>query len=163
MAAPFHTLTEKHDAAGFTPLPPSLGWIGTPTQVHSEDVKRLGIAFVAFCALSAFTGGWLVRSSGRPATVLGRLVMVGGVVAPDGSDTSLPVKGEITATDSSGQAVTTPAADDGHFSVLLQAGRYTLTARTPNLNNGRTPCWPSQKVIVDAGEDVVVEVQCWFP
>jgi hypothetical protein len=52
------------------------------------------------------------------------------------------------------------AAEDGSFTLVLPAGRYTLTGTSPRYNDGRAQCLATTPVIVRQGAVTRANVAC---
>jgi hypothetical protein len=90
------------------------------------------------------------------AHVGGHLLRVGGP-APG----SVPLPGTVTAVASGRSTVTTAeAGNDGAFELRLAPGTYTLSAVSPQVDGGSTPCAQDQTVTVQGSKSMEVDVIC---
>jgi hypothetical protein len=113
------------------------------------------LAVAALVGLAAALGGCGSAPSGPTGTVTGHLVMAGGP-APG---VTLHVPGTITAS-SAGGTRQASAAEDGSFTLVLPAGRYTLSGTSPRYNDGRAECLATAPVVVRQGAVTRADVAC---
>ena len=110
----------------------------------------MGIAVLASCGASA----------GYHQMVPGTFVRVGGP-AP-GSPVPLP--GTITARGATGETFTATAGRNGRFTLLLPAGAYRVTGRSPLMQSGQMVCVATAELYVIRGKPAgPVTVVCSIP
>lgn len=67
-----------------------------------------------------------------------------------------PLDGTVSVRRSDGARFTTTASASGGFSMRVPSGAYTITARSPRYNSGRTDCRTAAVVTATAATHVVV-------
>lgn len=113
------------------------------------------LAVTALAGATFALGGCGSAPSGPTGTVTGHLAMAGGP-APG---VTLRVPGTVTASSASGTRQAS-AAKDGSFTLVLPAGRYTLSGTSPQYNDGHGHCVATAPVVVREGAVTRADVTC---
>jgi hypothetical protein len=113
------------------------------------------LAAAALAGAATALGGCGSAPSGPTGTVTGHLVMAGGP-APG---VTLRVPGTVMASSASGTRQAS-AAKDGSFTLVLPAGRYTLSGTSPQYNDGHGRCVATAPVVVREGAVTRADVTC---
>ena len=88
------------------------------------------------------------------ATISGTLERIGGPPGPP-----LPLPGQVSVT-GAGRTYVVAAEQDGHYSISVPAGRYTVTGRSPLYQSGTIGCVAQSPITVTAGRSIKVDVVC---
>ena len=98
--------------------------------------------------------------------VTGRYLMEGGPIDPNGNIAPpRPIDGQVTFT-AGGRTANAAAGPNGDFSIRLDPGLYTVTARTPDVRGpgqSASDCYLPQTVTVRAGATASITVYCAVP
>jgi hypothetical protein len=118
----------------------------------------VGLA-VAALSLAGFTAACSSGPSPADGTVTGHLYGVGGPAAVGAPPSPRPWPGTVTLV-GSGVHRDVPVGADGTFSVVVPAGRYTVTGHSPNYGGGAYPCQAEGPVTGTRGHTTKADVLC---
>ncbi len=125
-------------------LPDPVG-VRLQTVKPSRAIAVLGVAALVTTACSKPKG-----------TIAGHFYRVGG--PPPGLPSPMP--GTIYV---SGEESPVTAGPDGSFSAVVPVGTYTLSGRSPQINDGNDLCYARRSVTVRADAVAKVDVICDVP
>lgn len=136
---------------------------------------------LAGCATASQSGHpGLTSHTGAAAVtghLTGRFVMAGGPISPTGQQPGeRPLPGTVTLTAAGHRTVTIRVGDSGRFSAWLQAGRYQVSGRSPDIEQAsgtkvgtgasggvELPCSRPLSVTITAGHTAAVTLTCVVP
>jgi hypothetical protein len=116
--------------------------------------------------------------SGSPArsyslpVVFGMFEEQGGPVkpGPNGGTQTRPLSGVVMFKNKSGRTTTVTAGSNGHFTAQVPAGTYTVTARSPQIEQGNPngtrsdpPCAGPKTVVVQSKTATPLTLVCYVP
>ena len=101
----------------------------------------------------------------------GRFVMEGGPIGPAGQQPGeRPIPGTVTFTAAGRPTVTIQVGDSGRFSVWLPTGRYQVSGRSPDIEEGtgsgpgrELPCSQPLSVTITAQHASAITLTCIVP
>jgi len=130
--------------------------------VQFRALVTVGAAVAALAACSGQSTAGVsptqIASNGSPTTtgtLQGHLFAVGGL-APGAR---LPWAGTVTITGTAFHREIRVGAD-GFYSLVLAPGRYVVTGRSPNFDDGKTACPAAHDAQVAAGVTVTIDAVC---
>ena len=123
-------------------------------------ISPIGLCLAAVC-LAGFTAACSGSAGGSPAdgTLTGHLYGVGGPASVSGPPSPRPWPGTVTLVGPAVHRDVTVGAD-GTFSVVVPAGRYTVTGHSPNYGSGTYLCQAAGEVTVTTGHTTKADVLC---
>ena len=125
--------------------------------VRPIRVKRVRAAVAATCAALAALVAGCSSDTAVHRIVTGRLVRVGGP-APG---SPVPLSGTIEARNRAGDVVAARVGRNGRFRLELAPGTYSLTGRSPLMEDGKMVCAAAKPVdVTRAGPTPRVPVIC---
>jgi hypothetical protein len=123
-------------------------------------ISLIGLCLAAVC-LAGFTAACSGSTGGSPAdgTLTGHLYGVGGPATVSGPPSPRPWPGTVTLVGPAVHRDVTVGAD-GTFSVVVPAGRYTVTGHSPNYGSGTYLCQAAGEATVTSGHTTKADVLC---
>jgi len=123
-------------------------------------ISPIGLCLAAVC-LAGFTAACSGSTGGSPAdgTLTGHLYGVGGPATVSGPPSPRPWPGTVTLVGPAVHRDVTVGAG-GTFSVVVPAGRYTVTGHSPNYGSGTYLCQAAGEVTVTSGHTTKADVLC---
>jgi hypothetical protein len=123
-------------------------------RVRAASALRVVVAVVVLFPVSCSSGSPPVPTEDLSGGLIsGRLLVVGGP-----NNARFPVKGVVTV-EGSGRAPI-PVGSRGRYSIVVPPGRYVLSGRSPNYNDGKGRCEAASPVTVRNGAEISVDVLC---
>lgn len=113
---------------------------------------------MAAVCLAGFTAA-CSGSSAADGTLTGHLYGVGGPATLAAPPSPRPWPGTVTLV-GPGVDVDVRVGADGAFSVVVPAGRYTVTGHSPNFGSGTYACQAAGMVTVTSGHTTKADVLC---
>jgi hypothetical protein len=107
-----------------------------------------------------------------PPVVDGMFEERGGPVkpGPNGGTQTRPLSGVVMFKNKSGRTTTVTAGSNGHFTAQVPAGTYTVTARSPQIEQGNPngtrsdpPCAGPKTVVVQSKTATPLTLVCYVP
>jgi hypothetical protein len=122
---------------------------------------RLAALAVAVLSLAGFTTACSGSAAPSPAdgTLTGHLYGVGGPATISAPPSPRPWPGTVTLA-GPGLHRDVPVGADGTFSVVVPAGRYTVTGHSPNYGSGAYLCRAAGEVRITSGHTTKADVLC---
>lgn len=125
-------------------------------------MRRSPLTLLAVTVVSASLAGCGHFSPNAPSGSTGTLTGILEAVSGPYHAGTVPrgLSGQVTLHGSKGQKTGITVGANGRFSVPVPVGTYTVTARSPQYQDGAADCRPSGPVVVTKGATTRVEIDC---